>query len=43
MHIQNIGIFYFSGTGNTKIVANLFANEFKRKGLVQNLYLLRTF
>jgi ferredoxin/uncharacterized protein (DUF302 family) len=33
MHIQKIGIFYFSGTGNTKIVANLFVNEFKKKGL----------
>ena len=32
MNIQNIGIFYFSGTGNTKLVANLFAEEFKRKG-----------
>jgi len=33
MENQNIGIFYFSGTGNTKIVANLFANEFQSKGI----------
>jgi len=38
MHIQKIGIFYFSGTGNTKIVANLFANEFQNKGFDTNLF-----
>lgn len=27
-----IGIFYFSGTGNTEIVANLLENEFKNRG-----------
>lgn len=32
MNNQDIGIFYFSGTGNTKLVANLFTNEFKKKG-----------
>ncbi len=37
MNIQNIGIFYFSGTGNTKLVANLFANEFKMKGFSTKL------
>ncbi len=37
MLIQNIGIIYFSGTGNTEIVANLFANEFKKKGLSTKL------
>jgi flavodoxin len=37
MHIQKIGIFYFSGTGNTKIVANLFANEFQNKGFSTKL------
>jgi len=37
MDIQNIGIFYFSGTGNTQLVANLFANEFKRKGFSTKL------
>lgn len=37
MNIQNIGIFYFSGTGNTKLVANLFADEFKRKGFSTKL------
>jgi len=37
MNIQNIGVFYFSGTGNTKLVANLFANEFKRKGFTTKL------
>jgi len=38
MHIQKIGIFYFSGTGNTKIVANLYANEFQNKGFDTNLF-----
>ena len=37
MPIQKIGIFYFSGTGNTKIVANLYANEFQNKGFDTNL------
>ena len=37
MHIQKIGIFYFSGTGNTKIVANLFSNEFQNKGFSTKL------
>ena len=37
MHVQKIGIFYFSGTGNTKIVANLYANEFQYKGFNTNL------
>lgn len=33
MHIQKVGIFYFSGTGNTKIVADLYVNEFRNKGI----------
>ncbi len=37
MHIQKIGIFYFSGTGNTKIVANLYATEFQNKRFDTNL------
>jgi len=37
MNIQKIGIFYFSGTGNTKIVANLFSNEFQNKGFSTKL------
>jgi len=30
MGALNIGIFYFSGTGNTKIVAELYCEEFKK-------------
>ncbi|MHA1343309.1 MAG: EFR1 family ferrodoxin [Promethearchaeota archaeon] len=33
MNIQSICIFYFSGTGNTKIVTNLFKEEFEKKGI----------
>ncbi len=42
MHIQKIGIFYFSGTGNTEIVANLYANEFQNKGFDTNLIPIET-
>lgn len=30
---KKIGIFYFSGTGNTEIVANLLTKEFKNRGV----------
>lgn len=31
--ITNVGIFYFSGTGNTKILAGLLSERFKEKGI----------
>lgn len=31
--IKSIGIFYFSGTGNTEIVTNLLKKEFNEKGI----------
>jgi ferredoxin len=33
-----IGIFYFSGTGNTKTVAELLATEFKRQGSAVDVF-----
>jgi ferredoxin/flavodoxin len=35
---KSIGIFYFSGTGNTRIVADLFAKEFKNKGCAVEIF-----
>jgi len=34
--IESVGMFYFSGTGNTGIVATLLAEEFRKKGLHVN-------
>lgn len=34
---KNIGIFYFSGTGNTEIVAGLLENEFKKFDFTSDL------
>jgi len=34
MKTESVGIFYFSGTGNTEIVAELLEREFKRNGVV---------
>ena len=35
---KSIGIFYFSGTGNTRIVADLFAKEFENKGCAVEIF-----
>lgn len=32
VHSNALGLFYFSGTGNTKIVAHLLAEEFRKRG-----------
>jgi ferredoxin len=41
--IRSIGIFYFSGTGNTELVAERFAEEFRQRGVTADLARIETF
>ena len=38
MDLNKIGIFYFSGTGNTKIISKLYAEEFLKHNLKVELF-----